>query len=130
MKARLLITLLTAACLISVPVLAATPNTLDGKSYTGATVMDGKKKGDPDSFEFKDGKFHSLNWDKQGYRAAEYASSLDGKKTRFNASTTNKDGNKLVWNGVLKGKKIHGTAQVTDKAGKTSNFTFNGVLKN
>jgi hypothetical protein len=86
-----------------------TPGPLDGKSFVGQIAEKGKK-GNPDTFLFKDGRFRSTACDKFGFKDAAYTTSGEGKNMRFRATTVNASGAKMEWDGMVLGDKLEGKA--------------------
>jgi len=109
--------------------LAAPTASLDGQTFIGEIIPKGDSKGDPDNFEFKNGKFHSTSCDEYGYKEGSYHATAGKGVTTFKAETTNDKGAKMAWNGIIKGDKLTGTAVMSPKSGEKTNFTFSGTLQ-
>ena len=101
---------------------------LDGKTFAGE-IKEGDSKPDPDTFEFKNGTFHSTACDEYGYKVGEYNASENNGKISFNAHTKNDKGATIAWNGTVHGTAISGTAVMTDTTGEKTTMAFNGTLK-
>ncbi len=121
-----LLALIVLSLFVFAPVSFAAPGALDGKTFTGAMLKKGDKKADPDTFIFKSGTFRSTACDQYGYKEGTYSATAGKDKTTFTAVTKNTNGATMNWTGAIKGRKINGTAKMTDSEGKTMEFTFHG----
>jgi hypothetical protein len=79
---------------------------LDGKSFVGEFVHNGKTSGDKDTIIFANGRFRSTACDRYGYGDAAYKAVADGNTIRFEAETQSPRYGKLVWNGVIRGERL------------------------
>ena len=107
----------------------AAKSVLDGKTYVGTVKMGEDAKGDPDNFIFKNGTFRSSACDQYGYTEAPYAIEEKRKSMKFTATTKNKEGAAIKWNGTISGDKVEGTANMTTASGETTPGSFTGALK-
>ncbi|MFA5941938.1 MAG: hypothetical protein WC809_21520 [Sinimarinibacterium sp.] len=126
MKLRIVALLgaIAAAAALSSPAFAGS---LDGQIFTGQMTPKGETKGDPDDFEFKDGKFHSTACDKYGFDSSAYTATESGKSVLF-AATTHSGESTITWKGEAAGGRVSGTAVLSEK-GKTTEYVFAGDLK-
>ena len=118
------------ALLMFVPrVEAATKKqSLDGTKISGDVKHPDETKPDPDTLIFKDGKFHSTACDEYGFGDGSYSTAARGDAVTFDAVTKNKDGNSIVWHGIVSGDKATATGLWSDSHGKTDTFAFTGTV--
>jgi hypothetical protein len=90
------------------------------KTFAGEMGEKGKEKGDKDTYEFKDGRFHSTACDKYGFGAAPYLVQRAGGKQIFTSETTSKREGRMTWKLTLDGDTLTGVAtwKKGDKAPK------------
>lgn len=115
-----------ASLLVFVSVSQAAP-TLDGKTFSGEVKATTDKKGDPDTFIFKNGTFRSTACDEYGYTEAPYEASTKGDVTTFTSKTKNKNGATMSWSGKVEKEKISGTAVMTTASGEKTEMEFSGT---
>ena len=107
---------------------AVSAGVLDGKVFAGEIGKKGETKGDKDDFVFKGGKFVSTVCVAYGFNEAPYvATEKDGVVT-FKAEPVNAKGEKMKWDGTIKGREISGTA-VYDTGTSQVEHWFKGTLK-
>jgi hypothetical protein len=82
---------------------------LDGRTFEGVVIERGKTSGDADTIIFKDGRFRSTACDQYGYGDGAYTISKSGDTIAFEAQTESPQYGKLLWKGVVNGKKLDGT---------------------
>jgi hypothetical protein len=82
---------------------------LDGRTFEGVVLERGKTSGDADTIIFKDGRFRSTACDQYGYGDGAYTVSVSGEVIAFQAQTESPQYGKLLWKGVVNGKKLDGT---------------------
>jgi hypothetical protein len=82
---------------------------LDGRTFEGVVIERGKTSGDADTIIFKDGRFRSTACDQYGYGDGAYTVSMSGDTIAFEAQTESPQYGKLLWKGVVMGKKLDGT---------------------
>ena len=85
---------------------------LDGRTFQGVFLERGKTSGDADTIIFKDGRFRSTACDRYGYSDAVYRISSAGDVTTFEAETHSAKYGKLLWSGVVRGKKLDATVMM------------------
>ena len=103
---------------------------LDGKAFKGTISKEGqKKKGDKDELVFKDGTFRSTACDKYGFTETAYTAHEEAGKTTFEATATNKEGEKMEWKGTIAGDKAAAAATFVNAKGKTEKYGFQGDAK-
>ena len=98
-----------ASCVVP-PSLAA--GNLDGRKFDGVFLERGKTSGDADTIIFKDGRFRSTACDRYGYSDAVYKTSSAGDTVTFEAETQSPKYGKLLWTGVVRGKKLDATVMM------------------
>jgi len=94
----------------NLPPAAGGTGALDGKSFAGQMGQAGKKKGDQDTFIFKNGKFHSIACDPYGFGDGEYTAAVESDTISFKVTTTSPTDGRMEWNGTVQGRKLEGTA--------------------
>ena len=83
---------------------------LDGRSFTGIVLECGKTEGDADTIIFKNGRFRSIACDKYDYGDGAYTTAkADGGAVRVQAQTESPKYGKLLWEGVVRGKRLDAT---------------------
>ena len=87
---------------------AADSRVLDGKSFAGTVTMQGEAKGDPDTFEFKNGQFHSTACDQYGYGTGAYSTQTKNGVTTFDATTKNDKAAPMRWQASIQGPALTG----------------------
>ncbi len=80
------------------------------KTFVGEMGEKGKEKGDRDTWEFKEGRFHSAACDKYGFDAAPYLVQRAGGKLIFTAETRSKKEGVMTWRLTLDGDTLTGAA--------------------
>ena len=83
---------------------------LDGKTFVGEMGSKDKAKGDPDQFRFRDGQFRSTACDPYGFDDAPYMTSIQGDALTFEAQTESPTEGRIVWEGIVRGDHLEGTA--------------------
>jgi len=110
MKGILRIALATAVVFGLVQARLASASPLEGKSFVGEMGEKGKTKGDKDTYEFKNGRFHSTACDKYGFGDAPYAIKQDGGKIVVTAETTSKKEGTMTWTLTVDGDTLTGVS--------------------
>jgi hypothetical protein len=82
---------------------------LDDRTFEGVVIERGKTSGDADTIIFKDGRFRSTACDQYGYGDGAYTASQSGESIAFEAQTESPQYGKLLWKGVVTGKKLDGS---------------------
>ena len=108
---------------------AAESGVLDGKVFVGDLVKKGEQTGDKDELIFKEGTFRSSACDARGFVAAPYTTESEGDAITFQAEASNDKGEKMAWNGTVKGETVEAKAVHTAKSGETMDFSLKGMLK-
>jgi hypothetical protein len=83
--------------------------TLDGRRFDGVVLEIGKTSGDADTLIFHNGRFQSTACDRYGYGDGAYTTSASGDGLAFEAETESPKWGKLLWKGVVRGRKLDGT---------------------
>lgn len=91
---------------------------LDGRSFVGIVLECGKTEGDADTLVFDRGRFRSTACDKYGYGDAAYSASAADGAVRFTAQTESPKYGSLVWEGVVRGKRLDASFTMV-REGKT-----------
>jgi hypothetical protein len=103
----------------------AAQSKLDGKSFQGTMITEGKKP-ISDTFAFANGQFHSSACDQYGFGRAAYSAQPDG---RFSATTFSASEGTIEWHGKIEGDKLQGEA-VWLKPGKAPvRYQIQGTLE-
>jgi hypothetical protein len=110
MKLASLLGMFAVVTFVVPPSLAA--SNLEGRSFQGVFLERGKTSGDADTLTFKDGRFRSSACDQYGYSDAVYKTSSNGDVTTFEAETHSPKYGKLMWSGVVRGKKLDATVMM------------------
>ena len=119
---RLSILIVAAALAVVVPAFAA--GTLDGKTFHGTLTEKGKKHGNHDAFEFKNGQFRSTACESYGFGFGAYKAEQAGDAVTFTARTTSKKEGTMDWTGTVKGGEISGTAVWTKSGQAPVSYSF------
>jgi hypothetical protein len=93
-------------------------STLDGRNFSGVVLECGKTEGDPDTIIFKDGRFRSSACDRYDYGDGAYTASAADGAIRFEAKTESPKYGALLWQGVVRGRRLDGTLTMV-RDGKT-----------
>ena len=80
--------------------------TLDGRKFAGVVLECGKTEGDADTLIFDDGRFRSTACDKYDYGDGAYTAKVGNGEVSFQAQTESPKYGKLVWQGVVRGKRL------------------------
>ncbi len=91
---------------------------LDGRNFTGIVLECGKTEGDADTLIFSDGRFRSTACDKYDYGDGAYTATQADGAVRFQAQTESPKYGKLLWEGVVRGKRLDATLTMV-RDGKT-----------
>ena len=91
---------------------------LDGRSFVGIVLECGKTQGDADTIIFKDGRFRSTACDRYGYGDGAYTATAADGGVRFEAQTESPKYGKLIWRGLVRGRRLDGTLTMV-RDGKT-----------
>jgi hypothetical protein len=87
----------------------ASRSELDGRNFDGIVIECGKTSGDADTLIFKDGRFRSTACDQYGYGDGAYTATRSGGDVVFEAETESPKYGKLLWKGVVRGRRLDGT---------------------
>ena len=82
---------------------------LDGRNFDGIVLECGKTAGDADSITFRNGRFRSSACDRYEYGDGPYTASAAGDAIAFEAQTESPKYGKLLWRGVVRGRRLDGT---------------------
>jgi hypothetical protein len=82
---------------------------LDGRTFEGVVLESGKTSGDADTLIFAGGRFRSTACDRYEYGDGPYTVSTSGDAIAFEAETVSPKYGKLLWKGVVRGRKLDGT---------------------
>jgi hypothetical protein len=91
---------------------------LDGRNFVGIVLECGKTEGDPDQIIFKDGRFRSTACDRYDYGDGAYTATAANGAITFQAQTESPKYGKLLWHGVVRGRRLDGTLTMV-RDGKT-----------
>jgi hypothetical protein len=92
--------------------------TLDGRKFAGVVLECGKTEGDADTLVFHDGRFRSTACDKYEYGDGAYTAKAADGEVSFQAQTESPKYGKLLWEGVVRGKRLDATFTMV-RDGKT-----------
>ena len=126
---RIVVSLAAALLILSAALTVAEKIPLDGATFVGTMVEQGKTKGDPDQLVFKDGKFRSTACDAYGFTETPYTTAVSDVDTRFEAVATSPKEGTMTWKGTVKGNTVEGTADWVKKGQADMHYTFKGKLK-
>jgi hypothetical protein len=84
-------------------------SSLDGRNFLGVVLECGKTEGDADTIVFEDGRFRSIACDRYGYGDGPYTTIAAGDAVTFEAQTESPKYGKLLWHGVVRGRRLDGT---------------------
>jgi len=79
---------------------------LDGREFAGIVLECGKTAGDADTLIFKGGRFRSTACDRYDYGDGAYTATVADGAVSFAAQTESPKYGKLVWQGVVRGKRL------------------------
>jgi len=82
---------------------------LEGRTFEGVVLECGKTAGDADTLIFKDGRFRSTACDRYEYGDGAYSSTMTDGAVSFSAETESPKYGKLMWQGVVRGRRLDGT---------------------
>lgn len=120
-----LVMLVVIGMLVALP---AYSSPLDGKKFVGEITKKGETKGDPDTFSFSGGKFHSTGCDPYGFTPSQYRIGKLGDDWTFVSLGTSPKEGQMSWKGTITGDAISGTA-VWKKPGQAAiEYTFTGTV--
>ena len=108
-------------------VLPAHASPLEGKTFVGEIAKKGEAKADPDTFSFKEGKFHSTGCDPYGFKPSPYKIEKAGDAWSFTAECTSPKEGSMSWKGTVKGSTVSGTALWTKPGQAPIEYTFKGA---
>ena len=91
---------------------------LDGRNFDGIVLECGKTAGDADSIVFEGGRFRSTACDRYEYGDGPYTAAAAGDAITFEAQTESPKYGKLLWQGVVHGRRLDGTLTMV-RDGKT-----------
>jgi hypothetical protein len=89
-------------------VAAGATTALDGRTFEGVVIERGKTSGDADTIIFRNGRFRSTACDPYEYGDGAYTVSMERGAIAFEAETESPKYGKLLWKGVVNGKKLDG----------------------
>jgi hypothetical protein len=121
---RRIATFVVIGLLVAVPALASP---LEGKAFVGETAKKGETKGDPDTFSFKEGKFHSTGCDPYGFKPSPYKVEKAGDAWSFTSECISPKEGSMSWRGTVKGSAISGTVVWTKPGQAPIEYTFTGA---
>jgi len=82
---------------------------LDGRTFEGVVLECGKQSGDAEIITFRNGRFSSSACKPYGYGDGAYKATNSGDSLTFEAETESAQYGKLIWRGVVRGKRLDGT---------------------
>ncbi len=91
---------------------------LDGRNFVGVVLECGKTQGDADTIVFKNGRFRSTACDRYEYGDGAYTAKAVDDAVTFEAQTESPKYGKLIWRGVVRGRRLDGTLTMV-RDGKT-----------
>jgi hypothetical protein len=126
---RLFITTFAAFFAISmVTTVYAAQGLLDGKTFVGETGEKGTTKGDKEDFVFANGMFDPLACHKYGFSITTYTAQAEGDAVTFVADHSNKKGDRMRWEGTVKGEKLDGIMTYWQGKKAPREYWFKGAL--
>ncbi len=112
--------------LMVAPPASSTP--LDGKTFVGEFARKGEAKGDPDTFSFSGGRFHSTGCDPYGFTPSPYRIGKIGDTWTFASEGASPKEGRMAWKGTIEGDAISGTAVWTKPGQAPIDYTFTGAV--
>jgi len=128
-RSAFVILMVLIAIAVIVPAYAS-EGLLDGKKFLGETGELGKTKGDKEEFVFLNGTYDPLACHKYGFSGTSYTAKAEGDIVMFTADHSNKKGDRMKWEGTVKGNTVEG--EMTYWQGKKAprNYWFRGTMVN
>jgi len=114
--------------LLAVNPVYATAGLLDGKKFVGETGEKGKSKGDKEEFVFTNGTYDPLACHKYGFSGTPYSTSVEGDAVKFAAEHSNKKGDRMKWEGTVKGNTLEGVMTYWQGKKTPRSYWFKGSL--
>lgn len=110
---------------------AGASSALDGMKFAGTVTEEGKQKGDEDILFFDGGAFVSEACVPYGFGKAPYSATgeKDGVAWHCEVPSTKHQGEKLIWDGIVKGDKLTGTMLWVKADGKTITYSIQATKK-
>jgi len=128
-KLRLVLAALVAIFAIStLMTVYAAQGLLDGRTFVGETGEKGKTKGDKENFVFANGMFDPLACHKYGFSNTAYTSKAEGGAVTFVADHSNKKGDRMRWEGTVKGERLEGVMTYWQGKKTPQEYWFRGAL--
>jgi hypothetical protein len=127
---RLLTTILAAFFAVSIAATVySAQGPLDGKTFVGETGEKGKTKSDKENFVFANGTFDPLACHKYGFSMTTYTAQPGGDAVTFVADHSNKKGDRMRWEGTMKGESLKGVMTYWQGKKAPREYWFKGVLQ-
>ena len=102
---------------------------LDGNTYEVKITDPTKDQPDPDTLEFKDGKFFSAGCEEWGFGWAEYEVTKTDDGMSFKVMTSSEKEGSAVWTGNVMGDEIKGQMVWTKEGQDDITYPFEGMIK-
>ena len=103
---------------------------LDGKTFVGKLIDNGKESPTADNLIFADGTFRSKECDQYGFVAAPYQTTVTGDAVTFDAVTTSPNEGKMTWHGVSRGETLTGTARWEKQGQAPIEYSYVATISN
>jgi hypothetical protein len=101
---------------------------LDNRTFVGETGEKGKTKGDKEQFVFANNTFDPLACHKYGFSITTYTAQAGGNTVTFVANHSNKKGDRMRWEGTVKGEKLEGIMTYWQGKKTPKEYWFKGTL--
>ncbi|MCO6431409.1 MAG: hypothetical protein J5J00_11155 [Deltaproteobacteria bacterium] len=108
---------------------ASAEHALDGKSYVVEVTKEGEELFTNENIEFADGKMETTFKEDEGYNKADYETSKEGETIHFKATSTNKEGDSLTWNGSESDGVLQGTIALKSAKNSAASWSFKSAAR-
>ena len=124
----LMMALLAFNAILAVSPVYASDMLLDGKTFVGETGEKGKAKGDKEQFIFADNKYDPVACHKYGFSSTSYTAQAKGDTITFIAEHSNKNGDRMRWEGTSRGVTLEGVMTYWQGKKAPREYWFRGTL--
>lgn len=111
------------------PAAPAEASMLDGRTFIGEVIENGKAAPEKDVLSFNDGRFHSKGCDTFGFGDAPYTTVAEGDAVRFTAVTMSAKEGKIDWSGRVQGDSLDCRMVWTKEGQAPIEYLVKGIAK-